>query len=154
MKDADAQRCCNSHCDAVFGLIVRRHHCRCCGEIFCASCAKKQQIPAALAQSDVSIGTVSKARICTACYSTKVLRRIPQPSAHSPLKRVVSGSLLTDAFSDESLGEIDDEFYGADPTHGFADERRASIDSFGSNLSVDSHNGASLDFADGHDLQL
>ena len=36
MKDADATSCCL--CQKKFGIVVRRHHCRTCGMIFCGHC--------------------------------------------------------------------------------------------------------------------
>jgi len=29
------------HCGGVFGLVKRRHHCRCCGDVFCADCLER-----------------------------------------------------------------------------------------------------------------
>ena len=36
-EDADVTRC--NSCRAVFGVIVRRHHCRACGWLFCGDCS-------------------------------------------------------------------------------------------------------------------
>jgi hypothetical protein len=33
-------------CEAPFGLLVRRHHCRICGRIFCATCTSNSVPPA------------------------------------------------------------------------------------------------------------
>lgn len=37
-RDDTARQC--TRCEALFSTFVRRHHCRCCGRIFCADCSK------------------------------------------------------------------------------------------------------------------
>lgn len=43
LDDAKVKAC--YECEAPFGLLVRRHHCRVCGRIFCASCAANSIAP-------------------------------------------------------------------------------------------------------------
>lgn len=47
-------------CQAEFGFFRRRHHCRACGEIFCASCSSQSRpLP--------QYGLRDPARVCDAC---------------------------------------------------------------------------------------
>lgn len=60
----DAAKAC-SHCEAVFdGAMSRRHHCRRCGEVFCATCTPKQQ-----AMPD--FGYAAPVRVCMGCYGVQ-----------------------------------------------------------------------------------
>jgi FYVE/RhoGEF/PH domain-containing protein 5/6 len=54
-------------CNHLFTLLVRKHHCRNCGEVVCATCSKKK----------MTLPTASMAvRVCIKCYSTKVSETI------------------------------------------------------------------------------
>eukprot|EP01004_Peranema_trichophorum_P008811 NODE_755_length_2383_cov_18.867699_g646_i0.p1 GENE.NODE_755_length_2383_cov_18.867699_g646_i0~~NODE_755_length_2383_cov_18.867699_g646_i0.p1 ORF type:complete len:712 (+),score=136.02 NODE_755_length_2383_cov_18.867699_g646_i0:207-2138(+) len=47
-------------CRLSFSLLRRKHHCRCCGRIFCASCAKTElPLP--------QLGYTEKVRVCESC---------------------------------------------------------------------------------------
>lgn len=68
--DKDVDQCLN--CDAKFSFFLRRHHCRCCGGIFCGDCAKRfisynrQKVRVVRrASMDVEIGPY---RTCEPCY--------------------------------------------------------------------------------------
>ncbi|PWN29553.1 hypothetical protein BDZ90DRAFT_230421 [Jaminaea rosea] len=63
MPDASAKEC--SSCGSAFTIARRRHHCRCCGQIFCAKCASNLLPGAKLGLRDV-------VRVCNFC--TKMLR--------------------------------------------------------------------------------
>lgn len=39
-----AHRCTSSSCGAEFTLIVRKHHCRACGNVFCGNCCRNKKI--------------------------------------------------------------------------------------------------------------
>jgi hypothetical protein len=55
-----------SGCSAKFSLILRRHHCRACGEIFCDDCSKwKVPLP--------HKGYSEKVRSCQSCASPQIL---------------------------------------------------------------------------------
>ena len=55
--DEDAP-CCTS-CEAVFGLLVRRHHCRNCGRVYCSSCTSSAVV--------AGCGPVP-VRVCRDCF--------------------------------------------------------------------------------------
>ena len=43
-KDGEAVACWNPECGKKFTMIVRKHHCRSCGKIFCAKCTKTKKL--------------------------------------------------------------------------------------------------------------
>jgi hypothetical protein len=55
----DARKAC-AVCVKPFALRRRKHHCRHCGEVVCASCAPAREV-------DMDAATTSSVRICTAC---------------------------------------------------------------------------------------
>jgi len=61
VQDADAVRCCR--CQAAFTLTRRRHHCRACGKVVCASCSGGR---AALPTIGYDIPT----RVCDKCVKS------------------------------------------------------------------------------------
>ena len=63
-SDADAHGC--LACNIPFDLLNRRHHCRCCGGVFCGSCsAERTSLPAGLTHGH---GLAEEAeRVCGAC---------------------------------------------------------------------------------------
>ncbi|XP_047023952.1 hepatocyte growth factor-regulated tyrosine kinase substrate-like [Helicoverpa zea] len=66
---ADGEVC--HRCRVAFSLMVRRHHCRACGQVFCQQCSAKQStLP--------KFGIEKEVRVCDACYD-KVSR--PPPSS-------------------------------------------------------------------------
>jgi hypothetical protein len=61
----DAQMLCCSACGTSFGLFLRRHHCRCCGAIFCAACSSfHTPLP--------GWGIDAPARTCEECHTFEV----------------------------------------------------------------------------------
>ena len=42
-------------CSRRFNLINRKHHCRCCGKIFCNACSDEQRIVTAISSWQVSL---------------------------------------------------------------------------------------------------
>ena len=64
--DSEASNCQN--CDIGFGLFTRRHHCRVCGDIFCADCAREVKL--------VKPVSNSPQRVCANCACSPV----PDPS--------------------------------------------------------------------------
>eukprot|EP00033_Pygsuia_biforma_P005807 GCRY01006429.1.p1 GENE.GCRY01006429.1~~GCRY01006429.1.p1 ORF type:complete len:282 (-),score=44.33 GCRY01006429.1:739-1500(-) len=59
MEDSSAATC--SNCDKPFSLLTRRHHCRCCGKVFCGNCTKKS-IPVRIWSIETPV------RVCDSCY--------------------------------------------------------------------------------------
>ena len=51
-----------SNCQTLFSLVVRRHHCRNCGQIFCSSCSSKSI-------KIERIGHIQSVRVCDNCYT-------------------------------------------------------------------------------------
>ncbi len=37
-EDSEIKKCNNKKCDATFNFLLRKHHCRRCGKIFCLRC--------------------------------------------------------------------------------------------------------------------
>ncbi len=58
VPDASCAQC--QRCDQAFGTWVRKHHCRCCGRIFCNACTQRRMpLPA--------LGMVAPVRVCDEC---------------------------------------------------------------------------------------
>nr|CAD7455168.1 unnamed protein product [Timema tahoe] len=58
---ADAD-CCH-RCRVAFGVVQRKHHCRACGQVFCAQCSSKTStVP--------KFGFEKEVRVCEACYDS------------------------------------------------------------------------------------
>lgn len=61
VPDRFVRQCTNAKCLKTFTQRRRRHHCRCCGRVFCKNCAvHKTKIP--------SFGYVRPVRVCQNCY--------------------------------------------------------------------------------------
>jgi alpha-tubulin suppressor-like RCC1 family protein len=60
VEDKDAKECMN--CKVVFTFVVRKHHCRNCGGIFCSKCSDKRI-------AILKYGLTDPVRVCTSCYS-------------------------------------------------------------------------------------
>ena len=66
IPDSNSDKC--KLCGQIFGYILRKHHCRSCGHIFCSSCASNfgsipTYLPKTLHYSDFG----KKLRLCTPC---------------------------------------------------------------------------------------
>lgn len=59
-RDSEHTNC--GLCEATFSLVVRRHHCRVCGQIFCYKCCEKMTVP------DLEYDT--PVPVCQLCYTT------------------------------------------------------------------------------------
>ncbi|KAG5186182.1 hypothetical protein JKP88DRAFT_310407 [Tribonema minus] len=62
IPDEDVLACVK--CNKAFDWARRKHHCRCCGGIFCASCSKYQSL------LPRSFGTRDPQRVCKACNAS------------------------------------------------------------------------------------
>ncbi|XP_029169948.1 hepatocyte growth factor-regulated tyrosine kinase substrate isoform X2 [Nylanderia fulva] len=64
---ADGEVC--HRCRVNFGMVQRKHHCRACGQVFCAQCSSKvSTLP--------KFGIEKEVRVCEACYE-----QVNKPSA-------------------------------------------------------------------------
>ncbi|OWK55494.1 Lateral signaling target protein 2 [Lonchura striata] len=61
VPDSTCSQC--SACRSPFTLLRRRHHCRCCGKIFCARCSPNTAVLP-------YYGQTKPVRVCTHCYTT------------------------------------------------------------------------------------
>ena len=59
LPDHQAQGCMHPGCPTIFSITERRHHCRCCGKIFCSTHTGYQS----LIDSDTSVD-----RVCNLCF--------------------------------------------------------------------------------------
>ena len=78
VKDEFSLRC--NACDVEFSLSVRRHHCRCCGEVFCSECTSKKIVLPHLGYS-----STKPEKVCETCFTTQRLkqeRRARSPNAN------------------------------------------------------------------------
>jgi hypothetical protein len=58
VNDADINAC--MKCHQTFGVTQRKHHCRCCGRIFCDKCSANTAVVAATSKKPQ--------RVCDECY--------------------------------------------------------------------------------------
>ena len=61
LPDELFEECSNNGCTKSFSLATRRHHCRGCGKVFCASCSSKTY---------QRVEGEKPLRVCDACHST------------------------------------------------------------------------------------
>eukprot|EP01012_Entosiphon_sulcatum_P044118 TRINITY_DN58655_c0_g1_i1.p1 TRINITY_DN58655_c0_g1~~TRINITY_DN58655_c0_g1_i1.p1 ORF type:complete len:213 (-),score=18.21 TRINITY_DN58655_c0_g1_i1:3-641(-) len=98
-KPDAARRFC-FHCKRAFGLVVRRHHCRCCGDIYCGHCwGTEVALP---------FGTAEAQPVCRPCsdivtrfanlrVGTQVLFKRERPTGrHSVLRRPLRETFAQD----------------------------------------------------------
>lgn len=62
IKDEDALFCMNSECGTMFDFWVRKHHCRCCGQVFCEACSSTY------AMLPEQFCTKDPERTCDSCF--------------------------------------------------------------------------------------
>ena len=67
VKDSQVNQCYT--CDQSFTMLLRRHHCRQCGKIFCHWCSNNyiEKIPTIPSIFSSFYGYGSKIRVCDAC---------------------------------------------------------------------------------------
>lgn len=67
IEDINTTQC--TGCKVVFSIIVRKHHCRYCGYIFCAYCVQQKiHIPDYIVAHEKSIFSIVEERVCRPCY--------------------------------------------------------------------------------------
>jgi hypothetical protein len=60
-----------ARCNTVFSFYIRKHHCRCCGRIFCYQCSQYQIIiPEDVSLVINNVYNNLPARVCKTCYNT------------------------------------------------------------------------------------
>jgi len=60
VEDREAKEC--MLCKVVFTFVIRRHHCRNCGGIFCSNCSNKRM-------AILKYGLTEPVRVCVSCFS-------------------------------------------------------------------------------------
>eukprot|EP01062_Namystynia_karyoxenos_P052357 TRINITY_DN4187_c0_g1_i2.p1 TRINITY_DN4187_c0_g1~~TRINITY_DN4187_c0_g1_i2.p1 ORF type:complete len:464 (+),score=99.44 TRINITY_DN4187_c0_g1_i2:80-1471(+) len=70
-RDEDIVKC--QGCDEKFGILLRKHHCRACGRIFCKRCSSEKET----LEDSERPGVPVTVRVCTLCASE--LRGTPSP---------------------------------------------------------------------------
>jgi len=66
IKDSEVKICQSETCNNSFSLIVRKHHCRVCGGVFCGSCTSHR---AAMPE----LGFQHPVRVCDGCHEELAL---------------------------------------------------------------------------------
>ena len=65
----DGHALCCSSCGATFSFLLRRHHCRCCGAVFCESCSSHRT-------AAPGWGFEHPVRVCDECHALET-RHLP-----------------------------------------------------------------------------
>ena len=83
VPDRDARRCHEPSCDVAFSAFARRHHCRCCGNVFCRKCADARllldpetakPVTSCVMRTDgEACDNAIAARVCFTCYGEAFL---------------------------------------------------------------------------------
>lgn len=69
VPDGAVTRCHGGACGAEFTLVTRRHHCRCCGNVYChRCCGVRMLLDAKTAMPTAQLEDSVEGRVCTACY--------------------------------------------------------------------------------------
>lgn len=100
-KDMLVQKC--RECQRRFNLLLRRHHCRRCGRIFCDNCSSYKALldPSQIAHDPVLpvyIGTGSSHRVCRSCFdavNSGPVSKIARPGSVSLKSIVIDQTRLT-----------------------------------------------------------
>jgi len=77
MPDEEALSC--SECQAAFGVVLRKHHCRSCGKVFCWKCSNH-------CASLMNLGYEAEERVCTSCYTDKLREQVAQQEHEQMMK--------------------------------------------------------------------
>ncbi|CAN0005004.1 unnamed protein product [Pylaiella littoralis] len=111
VKDEDVSECMNA-CGTEFTPLERRHHCRCCGAIFCENCSRHR----CLVQEPVTppgkdpLDPTRPHRVCNACYADV------QASQEELLSKV-SKARRHNAFNTDSASRHCNPPFGLDLAH-------------------------------------
>ncbi|XP_001943446.1 hepatocyte growth factor-regulated tyrosine kinase substrate [Acyrthosiphon pisum] len=78
-EDSD---CCH-RCRVKFGMVQRKHHCRACGQVFCAQCSSRScTLP--------KFGIEKPVRVCEACFEKSQKPQINKGSEDLPIEYLTS----------------------------------------------------------------
>ena len=73
LPDKDASACMDDSCGVPFTLLNRRHHCRCCGDIFCNRCVSvRLMLDARTAVPTARVEHGVEGRVCFQCYERAI----------------------------------------------------------------------------------
>ena len=73
LPDKDASACMDDSCGVPFTLLNRRHHCRCCGDIFCNRCVSvRLMLDARTAVPTARVEHGVEGRVCFRCYERAI----------------------------------------------------------------------------------
>ena len=122
VKDKDAKACGNAPCSKPFTVLLRRHHCRACGLVFCKQCVDARLLldPETAEPVTVASSTSKKkaiaARVCVDCYERAFVAANLENETRSDRVIVCPGSLREDenahrlqGVAEESSEESDDD---------------------------------------------
>eukprot|EP01012_Entosiphon_sulcatum_P011859 TRINITY_DN17354_c0_g1_i1.p1 TRINITY_DN17354_c0_g1~~TRINITY_DN17354_c0_g1_i1.p1 ORF type:complete len:268 (-),score=44.53 TRINITY_DN17354_c0_g1_i1:100-903(-) len=71
-KNEEVDKCQHKACEKAFGLVVRRHHCRHCGGIFCQE-HSEHKVPLNATRTDFDFAeSKPTSRVCNTCYDLYV----------------------------------------------------------------------------------
>jgi hypothetical protein len=100
INDSERDTC--ATCHSPFNLIVRRHHCRVCGDIFCGDCSTTRMVLSA--SSSLSLGLLTRPqRVCDQCA---VLASLPSKEEQQKQKKKRQNSeSVTSEEEEEDKGE-------------------------------------------------
>ena len=73
LPDKEASGCMDDSCGVPFTLLNRRHHCRCCGDIFCNRCVSvRLMLDARTAVPTARVEHGVEGRVCHQCYTRAI----------------------------------------------------------------------------------
>lgn len=96
------------NCHTAFSFLIRKHHCRCCGGIFCGSCAEKFALydsgrVRAVKRSDIE-EEFPPFRTCDSCYDNLLHMRLLLSPWGKRLEATVSSQIVEEGTSNSGIG--------------------------------------------------
>ncbi|AGO09952.1 AaceriAAL039Cp [[Ashbya] aceris (nom. inval.)] len=94
------------HCHLKFTFLLRKHHCRCCGGIFCASCTQHFEhydlSKVKVLQRCEGVVEAAPYRTCDSCYENLLHRGLLAGAQDGPAGQVAGSSLR------EGVGDVEE----------------------------------------------